>query len=55
MQSSMAKTKKATSETISEAVYAAVADLEDASDAQLIAYASERCGKKSPRRSLREH
>jgi hypothetical protein len=33
-------------ETVTEAVYAAVADLEDASDAELIAYASKRCGKK---------
>jgi hypothetical protein len=33
-------------ETVTEAVYAAIADLEDGTDAQLIAYASKRCGKK---------
>jgi hypothetical protein len=37
---------KMASESITDAVYAAIADLEDGTDAQLIAYASKRCGKK---------
>jgi hypothetical protein len=33
-------------ETVTDAVYAAIADLEDSTDAELIAYAAKRCGKK---------
>jgi hypothetical protein len=40
------KEKPTERQTITEAVYAAIADLEDCTDAQLIAYASKRCGKK---------
>jgi hypothetical protein len=40
------KVKPIKRETVNEAVCAAFADLEDGTDAQLIAYASKRCGKK---------
>jgi hypothetical protein len=33
-------------ETICDAVYASIVDLEDGTDAQLIVHASKRCGKK---------
>ena len=40
------KAKPTKRETVNDAVYAAIADLEDATDAELIAYASKSCGKK---------
>jgi hypothetical protein len=40
------KTKQTKRESVTDAIYAAIADREDATDAQLMAYASKRCGKK---------